>query len=105
MNFMLRELRLADAPSLLGVLTPDDVAQYIAPPPSTLDGFERFILWAQRERAAGNCVCFGVVPKGSDVAVGLYQVRRMEPGFGTAEWGFALASSYWGTGLFLDAAQ
>ena len=39
------------------------------------------------------------------VAIGLFQIRSLEPGFGTAEWGFALASEYWGTGMFTDGAE
>jgi len=35
----------------------------------------------------------------------LFQVRSLEPGFGNAEWGFALAVEYWGTGMFMDGAQ
>ena len=99
-GFTLRELRLSDAPSLHALLTTEEVSRFISPPPSSVDGFERFIQWAQRERAAGNYACFGIVPKGSSVAVGLFQVRQLEPGFGTAEWGFALGSAYWGSGLF-----
>jgi RimJ/RimL family protein N-acetyltransferase len=101
----LRELRLADAVSLHRLLTVADVSRYISPPPSTPDGFERFILWTQRERAAGNFACFGVVPEGSNVAVGLFQLRQVEPGFGTAEWGFALGAEFWGTGLFVEGAR
>ena len=29
----------------------------------------------------------------------------MERGFGTAEWGFAIGSSFWGTGVFQDGAE
>lgn len=101
----LRELRLSDAASLVALLSTEEVSRFISPPPSSVDGFERFILWAQRERAAGRFVCFGVVPEGSDVAIGLFQLRQMEPTFGTAEWGFALGSSFWGTGVFVAAAQ
>lgn len=101
----LRELRLSDAPSLLALLTTEEVTRFISPPPSTVDGFERFILWTHRERKAGNYICFAVVPEGSDFAVGLFQVRQLEPGFGTAEWGFALGSSYWGSGLFAAGAR
>jgi RimJ/RimL family protein N-acetyltransferase len=32
-------------------------------------------------------------------------VRQLEPGFGSAEWGFALASPFWGTGLFHACAE
>ena len=48
----LRELRASDAPSLLALLTTEEVSRFISPPPTTLEGFERFIQWARRERAA-----------------------------------------------------
>ena len=101
----LRELRLSDAPSLLAMLATEEVARFISPPPTTVDGFERFIAWTHRERAAGNYVCFGVVPHGMDSAIGIFQIRQLEPGFGTAEWGFAIGSAFWGTGAFLDGAK
>ncbi len=101
----LRDLRLSDAPSLLAMLSTAEVARFISPPPTTVEGFERFIAWTHRERAAGKYVCFPVVPHGMDTAVGIFQIRQLEPGFGTAEWGFAIGSAYWGTGIFLDAAK
>jgi RimJ/RimL family protein N-acetyltransferase len=100
----LRELRLSDALSLVTMLSTEEVARFISPPPSTVDGFERFILWTQRERAAGTSLCFGIVPDGMQAAVGLFQVRQLEPGFATAEWGFALGTQYWGSGVFADGA-
>lgn len=102
---LLRDLRLSDAPSLLAMLATDEVARFISPPPTTVEGFERFIAWTHRERAAGNYACFAVVVDGTDTAVGLFQVRQLEPGWGTAEWGFALGSPYWGTGVYLDGAR
>ena len=96
----LRELRLSDAPALLAMLSTEEVARFISPPPTTVEGFERFIAWTHRERAAGNYVCFAVVPHNMDTAIGIFQVRQLEPGFGTAEWGFAIGSSFWGTGDF-----
>jgi len=104
-GFTLRELRLEDAASLLAMLTTEEVSRFISPPPTTVEGFERFILWAQRERQAGNYACFAVVPAGMDTAIGIFQVRSLEPGFATAEWGFALGSPFWGTGLFVDGAR
>jgi RimJ/RimL family protein N-acetyltransferase len=101
----LRELRLSDAPSLVSMLATEEVARFISPPPTTVEGFERFIAWTHRERAAGNYVCFAVVPHGMDTAIGIFQVRQLEPGFATAEWGFALGSAFWGTGVFLDGAK
>jgi ribosomal-protein-alanine N-acetyltransferase len=101
----LRELRESDAASLLELLTTEEVARFISPPPTTIDGFERFIQWARRERAAGRYVCYAVVPRGTDTAIGIFQIRELEPGFGTAEWGFALGSPFWGRGVFMDAAR
>lgn len=101
----LRELRLSDAPSLLQMLSTEEVARFISPPPTTVEGFERFIAWTHRERAAGHYVCFAVVPHGMDSAIGIFQVRQLEPSFDTAEWGFAIGSAFWGTGVFVDAAK
>jgi RimJ/RimL family protein N-acetyltransferase len=101
----LRELQPADATSLLAMLSTQEVARFISPPPTTVEGFERFITWTQRERAAGNYACFAVVPHGMTTAIGIFQVRQLEPGFGIAEWGFALGSAFWGTGAFHEGAE
>jgi RimJ/RimL family protein N-acetyltransferase len=101
----LRELRVSDAPTLLAMLTTDEVARFISPPPTTVEGFERFITWTHDRRAAGEYVCFAVVPVGTDTAVGIFQIRQLDPTFMTAEWGFALGSAFWGTGVFMDAAK
>jgi RimJ/RimL family protein N-acetyltransferase len=66
----LRELRLTDAPSLLAMLSTEEVTRFISPPP-----------------------------------IGLFQVRELEPNFATAEWGFAIGSPFWGSGVFVDAAN
>jgi ribosomal-protein-alanine N-acetyltransferase len=101
----LRELELRDARSLLSLLTTAEVARFISPPPTSVEGFERFITWAKAERQKGTYVCFAVVPHGMSTAVGLFQVRQLEPGFATAEWGFALGSAFWGTGMFVEGAR
>jgi RimJ/RimL family protein N-acetyltransferase len=101
----LRELELTDAPALLAMLTTDEVSRFISPPPTTVQGFERFIAWTHQQRAAGLYVCFAVVPDGMTTAIGLFQVRSLEPGFATAEWGFALGSAFWGTGAFIEGAR
>ncbi|HXT31235.1 MAG TPA: GNAT family N-acetyltransferase, partial [Vicinamibacterales bacterium] len=67
----LRQLRPSDAAPLLAMLTSDDVTRHISPPPLTLDGFERFVAWSLREQAAGTSICYGIVPKGYDCAVGI----------------------------------
>ena len=101
----LREMRASDAPALFAALSSEQVSKFISPPPATVDGFGRFINWAGRQRQAGQYVCFAVVPHDSDTAIGIFQVRSLEPAFGTAEWGFALASEFWGTGIFTDGAK
>lgn len=100
----LRELRVSDAASLLALLGVEEVARFLSPPPTTLEGFEQFIQWTQRKRAQGTYVCFAVVPAGLDIAVGFFQVRALQPDFAVAEWGFALGRPFWGTGLFAEAA-
>jgi len=101
----LRELRITDAVSLCALLTTPEVARFISPPPTTVAGFEGFITWTHRQRRAGQYICFAVVPDGCDAAVGLFQIRELEPGFVTAEWGFAIGSQYWGSGLFEEGAE
>ena len=101
----LRELRSSDAASLLSLLTTEEVTRFISPPPTTMEGFDRFIMWTQREREAGRYVCFAVVPDGYDTAIGIFQIRQLDPSFDTAEWGFALGSAFWGSGLFVKGAE
>ncbi len=101
----LRELRASDAPALLSLLTGHHVHRFISPPPTTMEGFARFIAWTERGREAGRHVCYGVVPDGYDIAVGLFQVRQLDPTFGTAEWGFAIGAEFWGSGLFTQGAE
>jgi RimJ/RimL family protein N-acetyltransferase len=101
----LRELELSDAPSLLAMLTTEEVTRFISPPPTTIQGFERFITWTKQQRAAGQYACFAVVPAGMTTAIGLFQVRSLSSDFSTAEWGFALGSAFWGTGLFVEGAK
>jgi len=102
---MLRELVTTDALSLLSMLSTEEVAKFISPPPTTPQGFEKFIQWTQRERQAGNQFTFGMVPDGCDHAIGLVQVRAVAPKFAVAEWGFAVGSPFWGTGLFMASAR
>jgi [ribosomal protein S5]-alanine N-acetyltransferase len=101
---VLRELRTSDAASLFALLTTEEVSRFISPPPSTVEGFERFIGWTLRQRTAGTYACFAVTLRGYDTAIGIFQVRELQPGFELAEWGFAIGSPFWGTGVFEDGA-
>src|SRR3954464_14474420 len=66
----LRELRTSDAASLFAMLTTEEVTRFISPPPTTVEGFERFIAWPLEQRAAGAYVCFAVTLEGFDTAIG-----------------------------------
>ena len=102
---VLRDLRASDAASLFALLTTEEVARFISPPPTTVEGFEKFIAWAHRQRQAGQYMCFAVTVKGFDTAIGIFQVRNLSSGLDTAEWGFAIGSPFWGTGVFEDGAN
>jgi len=104
-NVTLREVQDSDAEALLAMLTTEEVAEFVSPLPRTVDGFSGFIAEAHHERTLGNSFCFGIVPDGYEDAMGLFQVRQLEPGFASAEWGFAIGSPFWGSGLFLTGAK
>jgi len=100
----LRQLEVSDAASLFEALTREEVTRFISPPPATIEGFERFIAWTHHEQSQGRYVCYGIVPEGEERVVGIIQVRQLDGSFTNAEWGFALGSDYWGTGLFHKSA-
>ena len=101
----LRDLRVSDASSLCSMLSCQEVNRFMTAPPSDVAGFERFIQWSQSERSAGRLLSFAVVPKGHDVAIGIMQVRQIDQAFSLGEWGAALGSQFWGTGLFEAAVN
>ena len=103
-HVMLRALRPSDAPSLHALLTAPEVARFVSAPPATVEAFERFIVKANRQRSS-KYICYAVTLKGNDTAIGMFQIRETEPGFQAAEWGFALGSAFWGTGVFKESAQ
>jgi RimJ/RimL family protein N-acetyltransferase len=102
---VLRELRASDAPSLFAMLSADEVARFISPPPTSVAGFEQFIAWTLRQRSAGTYACFAVTVRGYDTAIGIFQMRQIDADFRTAEWGFAIGSPFWGTGVFREGAD
>ena len=101
----LREIEKDDASSLLALLATDDVSRFMSPLPPTLDSFGRFVSWIHDQRSQGLSVCYVVVPEGIGTPVGVFQIRSLEAAFVTAEWGFAIGSPFWGSGLFANAAR
>jgi RimJ/RimL family protein N-acetyltransferase len=102
---VLRELRSRDSSSLLVHLNAPRVVQHIAPCPSTVDGFQRFIRWTHAERRRGRHGCYGIIPPRETTPVGIMQIWPIERDWSTAEWGFVVGESHWGTGLFVRAAH
>ena len=100
----LRELRASDAACLFAMLTSEEVSRFISPPPASIDDFDRFIESMVRGRAEGSCAVFAVTLGEFNTPIGLFQVR-MTGLPGTAEWGFAIGSPFWGTGVFVDSAR
>ena len=103
-SIRIREVEAADAAALLELFSDPRVNDYLYTPPPSVTQFEGFIEWAQRQREVAKCVCFVVVPNGLQQPIGLFQLRALEAGFDVAEWGFAMAPSFWSTGLFEEAA-
>jgi ribosomal-protein-alanine N-acetyltransferase len=101
---IVRDIHPDDAPSLFAMMATEEVGRFISTPPTTLEAFERFIVMMHAQRHEGRYACFAIEPIGLGMAVGIIQIRESEPGFGIAEWGFAVGSPFWGTGLFQDAA-
>jgi RimJ/RimL family protein N-acetyltransferase len=104
-ELVLRELRLKDATSLLVHMNNARVLRYIAECPSDVEGFRRFIRWTRAERRRGLHACLGIIPPGATTPAGIIQIWPIERDFSTAEWGFVLGESYWGTGVFVRSGR
>ena len=100
----LREVAASDVYPLFALFGDPAVTAYMAPPPPTLAKFAGFIEWSFQQREQGQGVCFGIVPEGMTVAVGILQIR-FDPTIAGAEWGFVLSTHFWSTGVFADAAN
>jgi len=100
-----REVECSDAAALYELLADPAVSAHVSAPPPSMLAFAGFIRWAIQQRQRGESICFGIVPHGLHSAIGIVQVRALEPSFSTAEWGFAIGAPFWGTGAFIDAAN
>ncbi len=101
----LREVVATDAVSLFELITQDPAVQrHISTPPPSIVAYQGFIAWSHRQRSEGQSICFAVVPHGVEHAIGIFQVRALGLDFSVAEWGFALGSAFWSTGIFEEAA-
>jgi ribosomal-protein-alanine N-acetyltransferase len=101
----LREVAASDVYTLFTLFSDPGVTAYMAPPPPTLAKFAGFVVWSHQEREQGHGLCFGIVPDGMRAAVGILQVRSLDPTLSSAEWGFVLSAQFWSTGVFFDSAS
>jgi RimJ/RimL family protein N-acetyltransferase len=101
----LRELRREDAAELLPLLSTPDVTRFMSAPPASVERLAAFVDTTHRERLAGRYAGFAIVPHDVERPVGVVQLRQLEPGFATAEWGVAIGSGWWGRGLFQEAGR
>jgi RimJ/RimL family protein N-acetyltransferase len=105
---VVREVERHDAASLHEALFVPEVlasSHLIAPVGAGAAAFGRFIDAAHRDRAAGHRLCFGIVPRGCDTAIGVIDVRATETAFHRAEWCAAIAPEFWSSGVFADGAR
>jgi ribosomal-protein-alanine N-acetyltransferase len=101
----LRGLLQSDAPHLHAQIARPAVTRYLKGSPQTVQELRSFIRWTHTQRRQGGNICYGIVPAGQERAVGLVQIWPVERDFSTAEWGFVIGESYWGSGLFVGCAQ
>jgi RimJ/RimL family protein N-acetyltransferase len=101
----LREVAASDVYTLFTLFSDPAVTAYMAPPPPTLAKFAGFVVWSHQEREQGHGLCLGIVPDGTTAAVGILQVRSLDPTLSSAEWGFVLSAHFWSSGVFFDAAN
>ncbi len=105
LGLTLREPVPSDAPRLVDMLTTEAVVRFMSRPPVEAEAFAKFIDWTRVQRRLGRNFCYGMVPDGEAHPVGLIQVRQLEPGFASAEWGFALGQPFWGKDVFPRAVR
>ena len=82
-------------PCAAGTLDDRRSPRFISPPPTTLEvSSGSYSGRSASARPAVICVLRSF--RRYDAAVGLFQVRQLHLTFETAEWGFAIASAFWG---------
>src|SRR6185503_6953671 len=99
-----RELCESDAAPLYWATAGPELREFVKAPPSSVEGFRRFIAKSRSERAAGRGGAFAIIPAGDTSPAGVFQINVLEEESGVVEWGFVLAVSLWGKGIFAESA-
>ena len=103
---VLRELRASDAASLFALLTTEEVSRFISPPPTTVEGFERFIAWTLRQRARRHLrVLRGDAARLRHGDRYLPDPRAASPASAPPSGASRSGRAFWGTGVFEDGAE
>lgn len=97
----LREIQPEDEPAIVALFRDAQVSRYLADPPRSRKAFRQYLQWAAKNRLAGRYTGFAVRHAGR--TVGMMYIWVLAPG--TAEIGFALEPSLWGTGVFQTAVR
>jgi RimJ/RimL family protein N-acetyltransferase len=101
----LREPVPSDLSALADLLSVADATRFGTEGPDFEVAVQRLIERAARERAIGQSFTYAVATGPMRPAVGLIQVRRLDPAFEVAEWECTLAPSARGTGMFLETVR
>src|SRR4030095_677034 len=86
-----REICESDAVPLYRATASPELREFVKAPPSSVEGFGRFIARSRSERAAGRGGAFAIIPAGDTSPVGLFQINVFEDRKSVVEWGFVLA--------------
>ena len=101
----LREPTLDDVPAIRALLSLPDAPRFGLEACADEPDARRVILAAVRDRAAGTAFTYAITGSGDHTAIGLIQMRRLDPTFESAEMECTLAPASRGTGAFVDAAR
>lgn len=102
-SVVLREPHVEDVAALLDLLSIADAWRFGLELPLFDDTVADLVARFQRERSAGLSFAYVVVMHGA--IVGLFHVKRLDPGFEAVEWECTLVPSARGTGVFMQAAH
>ena len=100
----LREILESDAEPLYLATASPELREFAKAPPGSVEGFRLFIAKSRSRRAAGRGGVFAIIPAGDTNPAGVFQIKVVEEETGVVEWGFVLAVSLWGTGIFVEGA-
>ena len=101
----LREPMAEDLSSLLDLLSIADATRFGLEEQTGAVAIQQLIEGARRERAAGRSFTYAITSGTGRPAVGLIQVRQLDPAFEAGEWECTLAPSARGSGAFLETAR